>query len=636
MKQPFSLVLLTPLLMAAAPGSDYPSLNDTFGTVRCIVHELADDGTRAETVAYVEDFRNRFFGGLEVIDATRCEEQELESALEGGFVLFASFHEGSTLLSAAIEPLGSELTDTEFRLRDASVPMDELRLICVGRNPMWADGAGGSARPRGVVYAAGSNSLLRGINGQMHGQRSYHLFRGGKLVAEGDYDESFEFEPTRISAESAEADVGQFFASLERVHPDLLARMGADEYVALQRKVAAQVRARLDAAETIAIVDLARALYRAAAAFGDGHTSVHWRGSLTESSAAQSSFPPFRLEYRNGEYWIEAASPPDLVGQRIVAIDGVATGDFLEPVLALCSGETEPFRASRFVHNQSFWWWFTGLVNARQEIELSLVTGDGEAEERTVATVGLDRFSKLEVPTTRAVPTQDVTYYAEDAVALFPYRAFRFSDAEKQRIDRVFREVIDRGAADLIIDIRGNGGGHSGMGDFIFTYLTSEAFRSFSKIRVKLSPDLIEGSDYWRQYADLEGLVVTEAVAEVRHEQPEAAFGGRVTLLVDNATFSSASDFAAMFRDYSIGEIIGYETGGLPTSFGDVMTLRLDHSRISYGVSHKQFFGPRPRPGDDQHGLFPDVPMTEGALAPFRDADDPVLAFTLARIASWD
>ncbi len=75
MKQPFSLVLLTPLLMAAAPGSDYPSLNDTFGTVRCIVHELADDGTRAETVAYVEDFRNRFFGGLEVIDATRCEEQ---------------------------------------------------------------------------------------------------------------------------------------------------------------------------------------------------------------------------------------------------------------------------------------------------------------------------------------------------------------------------------------------------------------------------------------------------------------------------------------------------------------------------------------------------------------------------------
>ena len=76
----------------------------------------------------------------------------------------------------------------------------------------------------------------------------------------------------------------------------------------------------------------------------------------------------------------------------------------------------------------------------------------------------------------------------------------------------------------------------------------------------------------------------------------------------------------------------GLEIGRGAGSFGDVFGLTLTHSRIPAGVSHKQFLGPRPRPGDDRHGILPDVPMSRELLRPYREEQDPVLAFAVERI----
>jgi C-terminal processing protease CtpA/Prc len=213
------------------------------------------------------------------------------------------------------------------------------------------------------------------------------------------------------------------------------------------------------------------------------------------------------------------------------------------------------------------------------------------------------------------------------------YASFVLSDGEKKRIDGVFRALDAGNVEDLILDLRGNSGGNSEMGDFIFSYLTERPFRSFSRVRVKLSPESLATYGDQSRFAGHEGLIITYRGEEKRHARPETPFEGRVTLLVDNATFSSAMDFAAMFRDYEIGEIIGYETGGLPISFGDVLSLSLDNSRIPYGVSYKQFFGPRPRPGDDEHGVIPDIVGTRELLAPHRGAEDPLVEYVVDRLA---
>ena len=170
------------------------------------------------------------------------------------------------------------------------------------------------------------------------------------------------------------------------------------------------------------------------------------------------------------------------------------------------------------------------------------------------------------------------------------------------------------------------------MGKFIMKYITQKKFRTFSKVNTKISRRLIERNKKYRKFASLEGLVITDFNKEYSPRQPEAFFDGNTYLLIDNETFSSASDFAAMFRDYECGEIIGYETGGLALSFGDNFSLTLKNSNIPFTVSFKKFYGPRPKPGDDEHGILPHMGITDEILKKFKNHEDPILAFTLERI----
>jgi C-terminal processing protease CtpA/Prc len=96
--------------------------------------------------------------------------------------------------------------------------------------------------------------------------------------------------------------------------------------------------------------------------------------------------------------------------------------------------------------------------------------------------------------------------------------------------------------------------------------------------------------------------------------------------------FSSAVIFADAFRDYSVGTIVGCETGGTPSHYGDPRSFTLKNSGIDFGVSNTHFNAPKPRPGDDEHGVLPDVAATSELLVPYQSDADPVRAFTLAHI----
>ncbi len=57
---------------------------------------------------------------------------------------------------------------------------------------------------------------------------------------------------------------------------------------------------------------------------------------------------------------------------------------------------------------------------------------------------------------------------------------------------------------------------------------------------------------------------------------------------------------------------------------------------LQFSESHKRFFAPKPRPDDDQRGTVPDIAVNNELLAPYMDADDPVLAFTMDMLEEQD
>lgn len=625
-----AVLLIALLWFSSDAAAQKLSLNDSYTTVECVVYELPDDADRAAAVAYVTDVRDLFFEGKELIDATQLDDDALRRKLTGGFVLYTTPHATARLLRRCVGELPMKFDSESVSAAGVSVPTDEARLIFLGKHPF-----GEAAVP---VYVGGTNKLIAGINDAFHGPRSYYLFQKLRVRAVGDYGSDFKIHPPSQSLSEAIEDIEQFYAGLERVHPDLLAKISADQYLQDRRELLERLTqlSEADPDGKIRRKDFAGLLYKAAASFGDGHTSVHWADRPTDARDRDIRYPDAVLEYRNGRFFIAASTDKSIESRELIAIDGSPVEQGLRSILERCSGETLPCRVDSFIYRQAPWWWLTEALGSREQLTFTLLDAEGTRSSVELPTLDEKAFGALEQRVQEARWKIDRTrkalsFFGTD-VACFTYQAFRLSEDEEHRIDSIFESIQARGVKRLILDLRGNGGGNSAMADFIFSYIHDEPFRSFSKYRVKLSPDALARDAELQRYADLEGMVITKHIEETRAEKPSAFFVGTIMLLVDNGTFSSATAFAAMFRDYEIGEIVGYETGGVPSCFGDVFSLSLEHSGIDYGVSYKQFFPPHPRPGDDEHGVIPDVITNDELLETFADELDPVLAFAIERI----
>ncbi len=154
-------------------------INDYMSQVQTLVYELPDDPGRDDAVRYVGKVHDAFFGKLETIDATKLDGPALNARLKSSFVVYTTI--GSRLFKAATQPLNIQISGDTLTWNGVSAPVAELRLIIIGKNP-YGEG-------KSLVYAAGSNRLLTGINNCFHGPRSYHIFQGDKLLKEGFYDE---------------------------------------------------------------------------------------------------------------------------------------------------------------------------------------------------------------------------------------------------------------------------------------------------------------------------------------------------------------------------------------------------------------------------------------------------------------
>ena len=472
----------------------------------------------------------------------------------------------------------------------------------------------------------------------------------------------------RIPQAEAVADVNQFFETLQRVHIDLLAKVSLEDYITLKQQTLDDIAKKLDKDGKISVNDLAYILSYAAAFFHDGHTSVWWDVKPDESNTEGKRFPPFLLHYDNGRFVVAASSNKDIEGLEIISVNGKPILGFLRPILDRCSGETLAFKAACFTGRQSFWYCFSNLCGSAESLTIRLRDAKGKESEQKVETVSFADFRKLKDKRLQQLRQQikqgtQVHFLDSGRIAHLIYPAFNESEDERKKIEGIFQEIKDRKSQTLIIDIRCNGGGASTMGDFIFSYLSEGKLLQDSKTRVKVSADILSPSHIkiferlgasdiggkfigylQKKYAGLEGIIVNardddfdEITRAILGEgkpvsKPNAFFSGDVFLLVDNGTFSAASGFATEFRDYNAGKILGYETGGVPISFGQAYGFELENSKIFCSVSWMQYFPAKPRPGDDEHGVLPDIPMNDKRLRPYQKEDDPVLAFTLDHI----
>lgn len=231
--------------------------------------------------------------------------------------------------------------------------------------------------------------------------------------------------------------------------------------------------------------------------------------------------------------------------------------------------------------------------------------------------------------------------YLADGIATLRMQTWALYDSKwnwKQWLGDHLKEVAQRNAPALIIDLRGNEGGDD-VGNEIIPHLIDASMTLSSMRRLvryrKVPDDLVPYLDTWdKSFQDWGSFAVdlperwptappnVTYLKLTRYDddangdviQPKGSrFHGKVFVLIDSTNSSATFQFAQNIQSHHLGTLIGQPTGGSQRGIngGAFFFLRLPHSGIEMDLPLIGTFPPAPVPDS---GIAPDVLVTPTPL----------------------
>lgn len=254
-----------------------------------------------------------------------------------------------------------------------------------------------------------------------------------------------------------------------------------------------------------------------------------------------------------------------------------------------------------------------GQPSTIRETSLDAISIDGWLTQMNEhAVYPLERRRQAEFINTQFFPEEDAYYiqinsfFWDEEYRKGLLNRIRSGDGNFNReFRRIFREVRDRQAKHLIIDLRHNQGGNLLVPGLLFSYIAREPFEEVVNISlqdfdiphhelvIELNGEEVERladvekfiDKFEKEFEQTESGLLWELV-ETMHEPHRHSFSGEVYLLTGGKTFSASAYFAAVFKSLNRGIIVGDELGGSHQSItaGADITYKLPNSQISVTV----------------------------------------------------
>lgn len=455
----------------------------------------------------------------------------------------------------------------------------------------------------------------------------------------------------RFTREELLEDVAFLFSTIETIHPD--------PYDVFDPSEAAKTRHTLEDSlrDGMSRLEFWRLATPVVAQLRDGHTRL---GAPEEEwnhvwSTGSKVFPLVLAFDRTGamvraDLSNEGCFPP---GTKIRRINDRSVAELVREGQATMSFERDAVRLWALNRRQTemifLVWGWTGSFTVVAEL------ASGETVMATLPSITSEAWlSAAEAAGLRAADPSSPYSFSIEADGQLGYIDFRsHSDpvAFKRFLEEAFTALRDHSPRALVIDLRHNAGGSSELGDQLVEYLTDRSVRQFSRINVRASaavkeqhrarlPRLLRwlpNGVFRLLHKDLgallsapNGAIVNWIPEEQNSGSNVLRWNGPVFALVGLNTFSAAADLTALLQDYDLATIVGEETGGLASSYGDFLSMPLPHSKLKLDVSTK--FYVRPSGVVDRRGVVPDLLVP--ASGDVELSDDPAVHRILEDLAT--
>jgi hypothetical protein len=347
--------------------------------------------------------------------------------------------------------------------------------------------------------------------------------------------------------------------------------------------------------------------------------------------------------------YLPEGGPP--AASEILAIDGVPAAEYLDRCLRHISADgTMRIRGLRRLERE-FELTCALVSGLPPEYHLTYripsrdAPGDSVRTSVVAAVPWRDRRALIAArapdDTTRPAPGE-VRLLPDEPIAILTLRTFVKGDGfdPGEFIARAFGRIRSGGVRDLVIDLRGNTGGHDSHAALLYQHIALDTFTYYQRrVLNRRQFQFLKGTDDWFMNYRLRFIPMRRAedgLYELRMKMDRPmpphrdAFTGPVTLLVDGNTFSAGPEFAALFRGESRGTIVGEETGTAQAGgSGATVGMVLPHTQLIVNIPLVSIHTALAKATTSSGGLLPDV-LIVPSLDDLLRARDPVLDSALA------
>lgn len=146
----------------------------------------------------------------------------------------------------------------------------------------------------------------------------------------------------------------------------------------------------------------------------------------------------------------------------------------------------------------------------------------------------------------------------------------------KETLKKLAYICKEKQIASFILDLSRNMGGNSAVIDEFISFTDTEYFRRYEMI----------------DFSSGEAKYITRRQDLIKNQKKDVLLPKQIYCKISHHTFSSSRTFAVTLKDNGIAQIIGYETGGKPNSYGMPQKMKLPESAIRFRVSRCCFLRP--------------------------------------------
>jgi hypothetical protein len=404
-----------------------------------------------------------------------------------------------------------------------------------------------------------------------------------------------------IAPELLQQDLRVLQDSLQRLHPGLYRYKSKTEIDNLFKNANAKVSRPMPLLSYYALIRYVISEIK------DGHTSVFLPSGINKAFLAQAKLFPIWLHFIGDKAFTYGAANGLPAGTIINKVDHKNIRKLRQELFRYISsdGNDQSVKYADMNTGESpFCYLYFLVYGEKSSFEINYTRPDGISGDTVLQAVLLGNIQLR--PKQQKITQFLKLSYTPDSIAIMSVKTFLNSLLDETHenfqffMQSAFRELADKHVKKLVIDVRDNGGGHDINGIILDSYLTDRAFHYVASIR-STNGEITGDND----------LALQRPAAD--------HFQGKVFILMNGKSFSTAADFCAVAQNISNAKVVGEESGGgyHGTTSGPRSTLYLPNTQIRVNIPlWESFNSVRPVKYKDR-GVMPDylvIPTIDNVL----------------------